>query len=81
METFCRRANVEYLTSHDLRHSCITNWVKKLPIQAVQYLAGHSNIATTRKYYLSVRDSDLETAREIQSKLITSFTNFCRNPA
>jgi len=76
METFCRRASVEYFTPHDLRRSCITNWAKRLPIQTVQYLAGHSNIDTTRKYYLSVQNSDMETAREIQSKLMTSFTNF-----
>jgi len=56
--------------------SCITNWAKRLPIQTVQFLAGHSNIATTRKYYLSVQSSDMETARDIQSKVMTSLTNF-----
>ncbi|MHC4538809.1 MAG: site-specific integrase [Planctomycetota bacterium] len=71
----------DYFTPHDLRRSCITNWSKRLPIQTVQHLAGHSNIATTRKHYLSVQSSDMETAREIQSKLMTSLTNFYRNPA
>jgi len=76
IEVFCRRANIEYFTPHDLRRSCITNWAKRLPIQTVQFLAGHSNITTTRKYYLSVQNSDMETARDIQSKLMTSLTNF-----
>ena len=76
MAVFCRWARVDYFTPHDLRRSCITNWSKRLPIQTVQHLAGHSNICTTRRYYLSVQSSDMETAREIQSKLVTSLTNF-----
>ena len=71
-----RKAEVEFFTPHDLRRSCITNWAKKLPIQVVQHLAGHSNMTTTRKYYLSVQKSDLKVAREIQSKLMTKLTNF-----
>jgi integrase len=55
MEVICRRAKTELFTPHDLRRTCITNWAKKLPIQTVQHLAGHSNMMTTRKYYLSVQ--------------------------
>ncbi len=76
LEVVCRKAKVEYFTPHDLRRSCITNWAKKLPIQTIQQLAGHSNMATTQKYYLSVQDSDLKAARELQSKLMTQLTNF-----
>ncbi|TRO43204.1 hypothetical protein E2P42_02490 [Candidatus Bathyarchaeota archaeon] len=78
IEVFCRRANVEYFTPHDLRRSCVTNRARRLPIQTVQFLAGHSNIATTRKYYLSVQNSDMETARDIQSEAMTSLTNYCQ---
>lgn len=56
------RANVAECTLHDLRRSAITNWARKLPIQVVQQLAGHANITTTRKYYLSVRTEDLQSA-------------------
>ncbi|UCC96705.1 MAG: tyrosine-type recombinase/integrase [Phycisphaerales bacterium] len=76
IETLCRRSCVDYFTPHDLRRSCITNWSKKLSIQTVQHLAGHSNIGTPRKYYLSVQSSDMEAAREIQSELMTSLTNY-----
>lgn len=72
----CRHADVEYFTPHDLRRSCITNWARRLPIQTVQHLAGHSSIATTRKYYLAVLEADCTAAREIQSELMTSLTNF-----
>jgi integrase len=70
------QAKVDTFTLHDLRRSCITNWAKSLPIQSVQQLAGHSNIETTRKYYLSVQQADLNLAREVQSNYIGSLTNF-----
>jgi integrase len=76
IEVFCHRANIEDFTPHDLRRSCITNWTKRLPIRTVQFLAGHSDIGTTRKYYLSVQNSDMEIARDIQSKVMTSLTDF-----
>jgi integrase len=60
-----RRANVAECTLHDQRRSAITNWAQRLPIQVVQALAGHSNIATTRKYYLAVRSEDFTAAGEL----------------
>ncbi|UCE50797.1 MAG: site-specific integrase, partial [Phycisphaerales bacterium] len=75
----CRHEGANPFTLHDLRRSCITNWSKKLPIQTVQQLAGHSSIETTRKYYLSVQQSDLNMARRVQSKVMTSLTNFLTN--
>jgi len=60
-----RRANVAECTIHDFRRSAITNWAKRLPIQVMQALAGHSNIATTKKYYLAVRSEDFATASEL----------------
>ena len=76
VEVICKKANVEAFTPHDLRRSCITNWAKRLHIQTVQKLAGHSNIETTRKYYLSVQKCDLEKARTIQSKVMAKLTNY-----
>ena len=76
LDLLCSRAGVSPFTLHDLRRSCITNWARKLPIQTVQHLAGHSNIETTRKYYLSVQQDDLAVARELQSKLMAPLTNY-----
>ncbi|UCE46301.1 MAG: site-specific integrase [Phycisphaerales bacterium] len=58
----CRKAGVTKCSLHDLRRSAITNWAKKLPIQVVQQLSRHSDIKTTRQYYLAVRLEDLQSA-------------------
>ena len=76
LQHLCRRANVPPFTFHDLRRSCITNWARRLPIQTVQHLAGHSNMETTRKYYLSVQQDDLAIARQLQSRLMAPLTNY-----
>lgn len=44
----------ETLSIHTLRKSCIQNWANKLPMNVVKELAGHSNIATTQKFYTKV---------------------------
>jgi len=69
-EVICRRASVTKCTLHDLRRSAITNWARYLPIHVVQQLAGHSDIATTRKYYLSVQSTDIASAREAMRKIL-----------
>ena len=66
-----RRAGIAKCTVHDLRRSAITNWAQALPIQAVQQFAGHSNITTTKKYYLAVRKEDVEKAGTFLNKLLT----------
>lgn len=65
-----KRAGVPKCTLHDLRRSAITNWAQYLPIQVVQQLAGHSNITTTRKYYLMVRDEDMVAASDVMDKIL-----------
>ena len=71
-EVICRRGGVAKCTLHDLRRSAITNWARYLPIHVVQQLAGHSDIATTRKYYLSVQSSDIAFAREALKKILAA---------
>jgi integrase len=53
--------------------SAITNWAKSLPIQVVQKLAGHSDISTTRKYYLAVRNENMEQARKYITSILTAY--------
>jgi len=64
------RSGIGKCTLHDLRRTAITNWAKKLPIQVVQILAGHSEIATTRKYYLAVRPEDIALANNLVDEIL-----------
>jgi len=65
-----RRAGVAECSLHDLRRSAITNWAQRLPIQVVQQLAGHSDISTTRKYYLTVRSEDMVSANKVLNSIL-----------
>lgn len=73
-QTRCRRAGVKQYTLHDLRRSCITNWASALPIHVTKELAGHSDIRTTEKFYLSVREEDIARAQQMQSELLGEMT-------
>jgi integrase len=70
-KTLVKRAGLALCTLHDLRRSCITNWARKMSIHVTQQLAGHADINTTRRFYLSVQEDDLKTAREAQQSLVT----------
>ena len=48
---------------HDLRRSFCTNLARAMPMHVVQELAGHSDIRTTRRYYVSVQPELLDEAR------------------
>ncbi len=48
----------------DLRKSYCTNMAAVLPMHIVQELAGHSDIRTTRQYYLRVHPRFIEDARK-----------------
>jgi integrase len=70
-KTMCQSAGIDNICIHDLRRLCITNWARQgVPIHVAQKLAGHSDIQTTQKYYLSVSEEDLHRAREVQQKLV-----------
>jgi integrase len=64
------RARIAECSLHDLRRSAITNWAWHLPIQVVQQLAGHSDISTTRKYYLTVRSEDMVSANKVVNNIL-----------
>lgn len=70
MEVIRRRAAVKSFTLQDLRRSCITNWAQVLPKHVVQKLAGQSDIKTTQRHYLAVREIGLEKARQFQSEIL-----------
>jgi integrase len=87
LATLRKGAGVAKFTFHDLRRSCITNWARHLPAHVVQKLAGHSDLKTTQRYYLSVQADDLEKARQVQSGILggqatdPKLTHLAQNPA
>jgi len=59
------RAGIDCGTFHDLRRTTISNWLAKgLSEFEVMKLAGHSNFATTHRFYLRVRDDMIDRARK-----------------
>ncbi|MBL7189004.1 MAG: site-specific integrase [Phycisphaerae bacterium] len=59
-----RRASIEEGEFHDLRRTCMTRWFANgLTEFDVMKLAGHSDFATTHKFYLAVGRDLVEKAR------------------
>lgn len=62
--TACKRAGLQDVTYHTLRHSFASRMVQAgLPITDLQQILGHANITMTMKYaHLSVQDSSRKAA-------------------
>ena len=59
-----RRAGIGSGTFHDLRRTCLSNWiVEGLSLHEVKELAGHAGIETTDRFYLAVRKDVVDRAR------------------
>jgi integrase len=59
-----RRAGIDTGTFHDLRRTCLSNWIAQgLPLHEVKELAGHASIETTERFYLAVRTDVVDRAR------------------
>jgi integrase len=57
-------AGIETGTFHDLRRTCLSNWVGQgLSLHEVKELAGHAKIETTERFYLAVRRDVVDRAR------------------
>jgi integrase len=57
-------ANIRTGTFHDLRRTCLSNWiVQGLSLHEVKELAGHAGIETTERFYLAVRKDVLDRTR------------------
>ena len=58
------RAGIASGTFHDLRRTCLSNWiVQGLSLHEVKELAGHASIETTDRFYLAVRKDVVDRAR------------------
>lgn len=75
----CKRAGIKpvgKLTIHTLRKCAAQNWADNLPMNVVKELMGHSDIATTQRYYNQVdADHEAKAARVIDEMLKTSDVN------
>ena len=57
-------AGIETGTFHDLRRTCLSNWVTQgLSLHEAKELAGHAGIETTDRFYLAVRKDVVDRAR------------------
>jgi len=75
----CRRANIEGLTFHDLRHTAATRMVESgVGIVAISDILGHSSIDITKKRYLHP-DNSLRDAVEKLANFNKSCSNYCSN--
>jgi integrase len=46
----CKRSLVQRFQMYALRHTCLTRWAAHMDPYTLAYLAGHSDMATTRRY-------------------------------
>lgn len=67
-----RRAGLSACSMHDLRRSYCTNLAQAMPMHVVQELAGHSDIRTTRRFYVKVQPELMEEARRVLEKAVAS---------
>ncbi|MEN6384028.1 MAG: site-specific integrase [Phycisphaerales bacterium] len=67
------RADVVKGTFHDLRRTCITEWLESgLKPHEVMRLAGHSDIETTMTYYAAIRRELTDKARAASKKCLVA---------
>ena len=60
------------LTVHILRKCCLKNWANSLPMNAVQKLAGHSDIETTTCFDSTVDEMHLNAAAKLGDNLLAT---------
>jgi integrase len=65
-----RQAGLPKCSMHDLRRSFCTNLSRAIPMHVVQELAGHSDIRTTRRFYVQVEPELMQCAcRVLETEL------------
>src|ERR1035438_3919777 len=76
-QALCSSSDLAKLDPFDLytfRHTCLTRWAPHMDVFTLQYLAGHSDIRTTRRY---VHPQDRKSTRLNSSHLGISYAVFC----
>ena len=65
-----RRAGLPTCSLHHLRKTWCTNLAGSLPMHVVQELAGHSDIRTTRQFYVKIPPEQMARARRAIDSLV-----------
>lgn len=74
MPVFLKKWNLPHITPYGLRHSFASLYAKKnVNSNVLKTMMGHTDISTTHKYYIHLRDSDL--AEEVKEKFNTETKN------
>ena len=80
--SMCKRASVSDVDSHDLRRTCITEWIESgVRPYKVRRFAGHADLNTTMEYYVGIRSSVISRAKQASRKNLsdTSIANLSQN--
>jgi integrase len=68
-----KRAGIKRGTFHDLRRTCITEWLESgLKPHEVMKLAGHADIETTMEYYVAIRKELTDKARQASESCLAA---------
>ncbi len=67
-----KRAGIEDLRFHDLRHNFASRLAKKCDLVIVRELMGHASIVTTQRYLHSQAKEKLEAVETLTKKILTS---------
>ncbi|MBN1817190.1 MAG: site-specific integrase [Sedimentisphaerales bacterium] len=70
MRRIVQQAGIGEVVFHDLRRTCLTNWLQHgLGEFEASFMAGHSSFETTRRFYLAVGLDTITKARQASTKV------------
>ena len=79
----CKRASVSDADFHDLRRTCINEWMESgMHPHDVRRLEGHEDLNITMEYYVGMGESVIARARQASSKYVSdvSAANLLQTP-
>jgi integrase len=79
----CKRAKIEQFPLYTLRHTCLTRWAPKMDPWSLAYLAGHRDMAITKRYIHPQTDTlreAMENVREVNGGHTSRHTSNTEHP-
>jgi integrase len=68
----CKQAQVQRFQLYTLRHTCLTRWAAHMDPYTLAYLAGHSDMTTTRRYVHPQQETVRMAIERARRKLTTA---------